>query len=231
MNNSSDLSRLRSEYARREQYLAGSDRYSLYNTSYLFTIQQRQRVILRLLRRTGIEPLKDARILEVGCGSAGVLLEYLTMGARQRNLFGIDLLHTRLTEANDKLPHATFANSDAQSLPFASEFFDLVLQYTAFTSVLDNRIKENMAKEMRRVMKAEGAIIWYDFWLNPTNSETRGIRPSEIRRLFPDCNCHFQKITLAPPLARKLVRLSWVSALILEKLTIFNTHYLAIITK
>jgi hypothetical protein len=36
-------------------------------------------------------------------------------------------------------------------------------------------------------------------WLNPTNPQTRGIRPAEIRRLFPDCKYHFERITLTPP--------------------------------
>jgi len=69
----------------------------------------------------------------------------------------------------------------------------------------------------------------YDFWLDPTNPQTRGIRPGEIRRLFPNCQYIFRKITLAPPLARRIVPLSWGLALFLESLGIFNSHYLATI--
>jgi hypothetical protein len=74
-------------------------------------------------------------------------------------------------------------------------------------------------------------IVWYDFWLNPSNRQTRGIRPAEIRHLFPGCTFDFRKITLAPPLARRVVPLSWLAAYLLEKLSVFNSHYLVGIRK
>ena len=82
---------------------------------------------------------------------------------------------------------------------------------------------------MRRVLKPGGLILSYDFWLNPLNRQTRGIRPKEIREYFPDSQYSFERITLAPPLAGRLVPLSWTGALTLEALGIFNTHYLAAI--
>ena len=75
-----DLDRLRAEYADRERRLAGSDIYSPFNTAHLFMTQQRQRVTLKTLRRFGFYPLDQRRILEVGCGRGGVLLEYLSYG-------------------------------------------------------------------------------------------------------------------------------------------------------
>jgi hypothetical protein len=84
---------------------------------------------------------------------------------------------------------------------------------------------------MVRVLRPGGLIIWYDFWFNPTNRQTQGIRPAEIRRLFPHCTHTFYRLTLAPPLARRLVPLSWTLALLLEKLRLFNSHYLVAIEK
>jgi hypothetical protein len=77
-----------------------------------------------------------------------------------------------------------------------------------------------------RVTRPTGLIIWYDFWLNPANPQTRGIRPAEIRRLFPKCLLRFHKITLAPPITRRLAPFAWGLCLFLESLKIFNTHYL-----
>ena len=70
--------------------------------------------------------------------------------------------------------------------------------------------------------KPGGMILWYDFWLNPINPQTRGIRPAEIKRLFPNCLYEFHRITLAPPIARKLAPISWGLCLFLESLKIFN---------
>lgn len=226
-----DLDRLRSEYARRARQQAGNSRYSLFSPDYLFTVQQRQRDLLRVLRKMGVYTLNDKRILEVGCGSGGVLLEFLLYGSSQENLFGVDILKGRLVEAHSKLPTAHFGNADGQALPYPAHSFDLVLQFTAFSSVLDDQIRKRMAREMLRTLAPGGMILWYDFWLNPTNRQTRGIRPNEIRALFEGCRIAFHKVTLAPPVARKVVPVSWQVGAVLESIKVFNTHYLAVIQK
>lgn len=224
-----DLDRLRSEYADREQRLADSDIYSLFNKANLFATQQRQRETLTFLRNKGFYPLGEKMILELGCGTGGVLLEYMSYGATPNQLHGTDLLLKRVEQAHARLSHLPLTCADGQSLPYVSDSFDLVLQYTVFTSVLDEAVKANLAGEMRRVLRPGGLILWYDFWLNPTNPQTEGIRPTEIRNLFPGCDFEFRRITLAPPLVRRLVPVSWVLTLWLEKLRFFNSHYLVAI--
>jgi hypothetical protein len=56
-----------------------------------------------------------------------------------------------------------------------------------------------------------------------------GIRPAEIKLLFPNCTYEFHRNTLAPPITRKLAPISWSLCLFLESLKIFNTHYLVVI--
>jgi ubiquinone/menaquinone biosynthesis C-methylase UbiE len=226
-----DLSRMKKEYRERHRRLAGSEAYSLFNFSNLFTIQQRERRILHVLRKNGIKDLSNKKILEVGCGSGNVLLEFIQYGANPKIISGVDLLSNRLVEAQEKLPHSLIINADGQYLPFVSNFFDFALQFTAFSSVLNKNIRRNMAKDMLRVIKQHGIILWFDFWLNPTNPQTHGIAPREIRELFPNCVMEFQKITLAPPITRALVPFSWPLAQMLESLTILNSHYLVLIKK
>ena len=108
---------------------------------------------------------------------------------------------------------------------------------TAISSILDPLIRRNICAELLRVLRSPdpasgkpgGMILWYDFWLNPINPQTRGIRPAEIKRLFPNCLYEFHRITLAPPIARKLAPISWGLCLFLESLKIFNSHYLVAI--
>ncbi|HZU87009.1 MAG TPA: class I SAM-dependent methyltransferase [Anaerolineaceae bacterium] len=226
-----DLDRLRDEYANRKNRLAGKVLYSQFYPAYLFAIHQRQRALIKALKQIGTISLKGKRILEVGCGGGGVLLEYLTLGADPETMFGIDLLQDRLVEAHHKLPLSGISCADGQHLPFPGQSFDLVLQYSAFSSVLDAGIKQQMAADMLRVLRPGGAVIWYDFWLNPTNHQTRGIRLGEIRRMFQGCSVKSYKITLAPPIARRVVPISWVLAYGLETLTFLNSHFLAVIQK
>jgi SAM-dependent methyltransferase len=224
-----DILRLRAEYAERAQKVDKTDRYSLFNPTQLFTIQQRQRAMLYCLRRSGLYPLGERCIMELGCGSGGVLLESLSFGASTRNLHGAELLFDRVYMAHSTLSSLPLTCADGQNLPYATHSFDLAMQFTVFSSILDDNVKANLAREMLRVTRPAGMILWYDFWLNPTNPQTRGIRPLEIRHLFPTCTYEFHKITLAPPLARRIVPFSWILALFLESLKIFNTHYLAVI--
>ena len=224
-----DLTRLREEYQRRAQRPELGERYSLFNPAYLFTIQQRQRSILKLLDKAGCCSLKDRRILEVGCGGGGVLLECLQYGALAQNLHGIDLLYDRLRSAHQTLMDLPLVCADGQNIPYTDQAFDLTMQFTVFSSILDDQIRVNLANEIHRVTKSDGLIIWSDFWTNPTNPQTSGVRPAAIKALFPNCTVKLDRITLAPPLARRLLPISWEFCVFLERLRLFNTHYLALI--
>jgi SAM-dependent methyltransferase len=224
-----DISRLQKEYADRERRFAGRDTYSLFNPANLFTIQSRQRAILKTFHKYHFSQLSELNILEMGCGNGGVLAEYITYGASPEKVFGVDLLFDRLLHARHILPGSSFSNADGSHLPFPSHTFDLVLQYTAISSILDSGLRREICEDMLRVLRPSGLILSYDFWLNPTNPQTRGFGPTEIRSLFPGCRCHFERITLAPPLARILVPISWTLASFLESLRIFNSHYLTVI--
>lgn len=224
-----ELDRISTEYADRERRLSGRDIYSVFNSGNMFAIHQRQRASLGLLKSQEIHELVNLQVLEMGCGNAGIMTEFLGFGASPEKLFGVDLLFGRLLNAHQRLPGSSFANADGQSLPFQSGTFDLVLQYTAISSILDADIRRTICRDMVRVLKPSGVILSYDFWLNPTNKQTRGFSLSEIRSSFPRCQIDYQKITLAPPIARRLVPISWLLSTFLEKLTIFNSHYLVAI--
>lgn len=221
--------RLRAEYLRREQRLVGQDLHSLTYPGQLFIIQQRQRALIALLRRTGFARLAEQRILEVGCGAGGVLREWLWLGARPAQLHGVELLDWRLREARAATPHLPLVNADARQLPYGDGCFDIVAQFTVFSSILDEASRQAVAAEMRRVLRPGGLIIWYDFWLNPRNRQTRGLRPRAVRALFPDSRYDFRRITLAPPITRRLAPHSWLGCYLLEGARVFNTHFLAAI--
>lgn len=195
----------------------------------LFRAHERYRKTLLLLKKGGCHPLSDLRILDVGCGDGNMLRQFLQWGGMPENLSGIELRQEPVKYALDLNPNFDIRCASATQLPWPDSSFDLVCQHTVFSSILDWEMKQTIASEMLRVLKSNGTILWYDFWLNPTNPQTHGIRPGEIKHLFPNCKFDFQRITLAPPIARRLVPLSWLLCAFLEKLKIFNTHYLVAI--
>ncbi|MBW6465112.1 MAG: class I SAM-dependent methyltransferase [Brevefilum sp.] len=224
-----DLDRLKTEYQRRNT--SDVDRYSWFNPVYIFQMQSREREILKLFRSQSFLLSDAEQFLDIGCGNGNVILDFIKWGLKPENCFGLDLLQHRLLQARIKLPTSLLIHGNGEKLPFILESFGIVTQFTAFSSVLDPSIKHNMAQELLRVLKRDGIILWYDFWWNPTNPHTAGIKPNEIKQLFPDCDYVFRKITLAPPIARKIVPISWGSSYFLESLKIFNTHFLVLIKK
>jgi len=93
-------------------------------------------------------------------------------------------------------------------------------------------MKRQIANEMLRKLRVDGMIVWYDFHVNnPANPDVRGIARAEIRRLFPDCRIHLEKLTLAPPLGRPIARMSHGLYRALSAIKPLCTHYLGIIRK
>jgi len=187
---------------------------------------------LRLLHRTGCLPLDSKRIADIGCGRGNWLVTFLQYGAIPSNLAGVDLMPHRVEAARSRIPSADIRSGDACSLPWPDSTFDIVSQFVMFTSILRPDVKTAVAGEMLRVLRPGGAILWYDFRFdNPANPDVRGIGKHEIERLFPQCPATYAKVTLLPPLARRLARLSFTAAHLLHSIPWLRTHYLAILRK
>lgn len=228
-NQQTEAQRIKTVYEQRRATIPAY-RYSYFNRPNLFLIQSRERALLAALGKHYTHDLRDSKILDVGCGTGNTLRNFLQYGASASNLFGIDLLEERVELAKQQSPGISICTGDASQLPFERGVFDLVSQFTVFTSILDPKIKQAIAREMLRVLKPEGTIIWYDFLVNnPSNPAVRGIRKREIAQLFTPCRMFLQRTTLAPPLVRWLASRSWVLCHLLERACVLNTHYLGLL--
>ena len=229
--NITEKERIKQVYEQRKGKIP-SNLYSFFNRANLFFIQGREQAILEAFKKYGIHSLEAKKILDIGCGAGGELRNLIRYGAKPENLCGIDLLPDRIEIAKKINPNIDFRCEDASCLPFENESFNIVLQFTVFTSILDTKMKQSIAREMLRVLKPDGIILWYDYHMNnPKNPDVRGVKRYEIYKLFPKCDIYLKRITLAPPSTRILASYSWLACYFLEKLKIFNTHYLGIIKK
>jgi SAM-dependent methyltransferase len=207
--------------------------YSLSSEGELFMQQDRERAVLRRLKKRGLAPLDSLKILEVGCGTGTWIRDFIRWGARPESISGVDLIQSRIDQARQTCPKdVKLSLASADLLPLESCSQDLVLQSTVFTSVLDMKVKHAIASEMLRVLKPDGTILWYDFfWNNPSNQNVRGVGLKEIRRLFPETRIEHERITLAPPLVRPLARMSWTLCAIVNLVPFLKTHLLITIQK
>ena len=216
-------------YARR----GATDRYSLLQPDVWLTVQERQRAMLRLFARLGWHTLADRRLLEVGCGSGGNLLEMLRLGFAPEHLSGVELLPERLETARRSLPQAvTLWDGDAAQLPLPEGQADVVLLSTVFSSLLDDTFQQQLAQVVWRAVKPGGGVLWYDFTVdNPRNPDVRGVPVARIARLFPQGRVQAQRLTLAPPLGRAAARVHPALWTLLNALPVLRTHVLAWVQK
>lgn len=220
-----ELRRLRGAYARRRQ-CGLEDRYLPYEPANLFRLQRLERDLARMLRDEGLLPFKARRALDIGCGGGWWARQLLRWGAAPEQIFGVDALPEAVSAARRVHPDLAIFQASAADLPFASGSFDLVSQFTVFSSILDAGMRRRAAAELRRVLRPGGVALWYDFTVNPTNRETHGIGLDEAACLFPGWRMRSRKVTLAPPLARVIAPRSWLLAEALENVPVMRTHLL-----
>ncbi|MEO5697086.1 MAG: class I SAM-dependent methyltransferase [Burkholderiaceae bacterium] len=216
-------------YARR----AVGDRYSVLRADVWQTLQERQRALIAVFAQIGWTDLSDKRLFEVGCGGGGNLLELLRLGFAPEHLGGIELLAERHAQAQRVLPAALALHAgDALQLDMAAQSQDVVFASTVFSSLLDDAYQQRLADAMWRWVKPGGGVLWYDFTVdNPHNPDVRGVPLRRVRALFPHGVVQARRATLAPPIARAVVRLHPALYTAFNAVPLLRTHVLAWIAK
>jgi len=158
------------------------------------------RKLIQAINELNIE-LMDRKILDVGSGYGRLLRLWTEMGVDPLNLYGIDLTTYRLQHSKKLLPFAGYASANAGELPFDDRSFDVVSQFSVFSSIFDFDLRQKAAKELVRVLNNSGWLIWYDV------SYAKGGNPQPIIRkdvlsLFPDLVLRY----CAPVFSRQLTR-------------------------
>jgi SAM-dependent methyltransferase len=230
VDDSAEANAVRARYARRASH---DDRYSLVNPAALAAMQERQRALVALLRRSGMTSLAELRLLEIGSGGGGNLLELLRLGFAPGHLSGVELLAERHDAARAVLPVAVqLTCGDALALPEADASMDIVLQSTVFSSLLDDAFQARLAQAMWRRVKPGGGVLWYDFTFdNPNNADVRGVSLARVRELFPEAAMQHRRVTLAPPIARAVCRVHPALYTVLNTVPLLRTHVLCWLAK
>jgi SAM-dependent methyltransferase len=229
-----EIQRILKVYQDLDARLQSADRFfGFENLAAVNRVYDRYRETLRLLKKAGYHPLTGLSILDVGCGDGHMLRQFVQWGALPGHLAGIELRPEPVKQALELTPTLDIRCGSATELPWSEASFDLVCQHTVFTSVLDQTMRQQIAAEMKRVLRPGGAILWYDFmYNNPKNQHVRGVKAGEIGSLFSGLEIHLHRITLAPPIARRIPE-SLLPLLypLLATLPILRTHYLGLFIK
>jgi SAM-dependent methyltransferase len=220
-------------YARRAAFAGPMDRYNILLPQVWQTLQERQRAQLRLFARLGWFDFSQRTWLEVGCGTGGNLLDVLRLGLAPDNVTGLELLPERIAQARASLPVAVrLIEGDALQAPLPADSFDVVQAFTVFSSLLDGAFQQRLAQHMWRWVKPGGGVLWYDFVVNnPRNADVRGVPLQRVHALFPQGVLQSQRVTLAPPLARRVCGVHPALYGVFNSLPWLRTHRLIWIAK
>ncbi len=189
------------------------------------------------LLRDALVPITDPgrgqprTIVDLGCGDGQVLGWVLGQAGASTVGLGVDLLESRLRSARTRHPELALVAADGTALPLAAATVDLMVVFTVFSSILDARLADAVAGEIRRVVRPGGRVVWYDLRRdNPRNPEVRAISDREVARLFPGWSRSMRTCTVLPPLARRAAGMWPGSYRLLARVPALRTHHFGVLT-
>ena len=209
----------------KEQYGKRAHLNELYNSYYsMRTMHDRGEKLRTLL---GKHSCRDKKIFELGAGYGANIPMMLMCGFLKENIHLNELLPERIAAIKEQHPDYKLFEGDFLRIEVADKY-DYIHQSTVFSSILSEELRRQLAEKMWAMLKPGGYIIWYDFvYNNPQNDQVRKVTQKEVLKLFPQAvNTEFHKITLAPPIGRRVGKLYS-----LFNFPFLRTHILALLQK
>jgi ubiquinone/menaquinone biosynthesis C-methylase UbiE len=190
-------------------------------------VAMRRELTAALLAVAGDCLLGGGRVLDVGCGAGAWLRQLAGLGVSPRRLHGIDLVPDRLETARRLLPAASYSQGSACTLEFRDATFDLVLLFVVLSSLPDRDAERHALREARRVLAPCGALAVYDMRMPSPNPHVRHVpRRWLASQLGPRTT--FRSLTVFPPLARRLGRMTEHAYPLLARIPALRSHWLAV---
>lgn len=128
--------------------------------------------------RWALPAVRGRRVLDAGCGVGYGTALMTESGAAQA--IGVDISRDAIRQAHDQFGHrGGFVVADLAELPFADDFFDVVICFEAIEHVED---PERVLDELRRVLDDDGFILLS----TPNRSVYPPGNPFHVHEYLPD---------------------------------------------
>ena len=153
MKNDKNLERDRIEYVY-QQYLSNKKvlkKWSNKNIGNQISLEERHNRVKGFFIKNNFD-IKNNKILDLGCAGGNFIGTLLDIGARKKNITGIDIRKNSIKNAVNSFPGICFELMDARQLKFPDNSFDLVFSLNTFHN-LHNYDLEKALNEFQRVGK------------------------------------------------------------------------------
>jgi len=213
-------------YEKREKNISN---YYADNTLFeRFKNEERESHYEKILYKLFGATLTDCNVLEIGAGDGKNISFFKRIGFPPKNIWANEIMPDRIKKLKNTHPDIHLLEGNALDL-YDIGPFDIILQSLVFSSILNQNFRQELAKKIFGLLKPAGTILWYDFvYNNPRNPDVKRITKKEIKFLFPNASICFRRVTLAPPIGRRVGK----SYNLLNSLAPFlRTHIIAVIKK
>lgn len=200
----------------------GRDRlWDVANLGYARMIRDRDRALVQLICHS---MPAGGPILDIGSG-LGELADLIRAEVHEVSWTGVDLLPEVIAESRSLRPWATWIEASADRLPFSAASFEVVVASTLFSSLVSRQLERAAAAELGRVLLPGGWLVWYDLrYDNPRNPQVHRVERAALAKLFPGWHQELRTMTLLPPMARRLGRLTSLAYRPLELIPPLRSH-------
>ena len=169
---------------------------------------------------------RDGPVLDGGCGSGYWLEALARSGVSAGRLHGVDIRAARVAPRPGLPEGVELRTADLRELPYPDDSFELVLLFTALSSLASGEDVRRALGEARRVLAPDGVVLVYEPRIpTPLNRATRRIRPAELERGLGGAVAG-HPLTPLPPLLRLAGRRAPGAVPALMRLPLPRTHAL-----
>lgn len=225
-----ELARVRETYARYVR--EGRNRlWDPANPGYARMTRDRDAALVDILRRV-LPSDGSGTALDLGCGNGRLAQVAREAELPIRSWIGVDLDADSVAAAAEAHPWADFIEASADALPWPEGAFDVVVATTLFSSFPSADLEVAVAGEIGRVLRPGGALVWYDLrYDNPSNRDVHGITSRRLAELFPGWSMELRSITLVPPVARRLGRITAPLYSVLHAMPALRSHLVGVLRR
>ena len=170
---------------------------NLLNKDVLFQYLARKKCFVNSISKLSLDR-NLSKIIDIGCGSCSDLINLVSFGFDQKNLYGVDINNSDINFGEINYPNLNLSNQNATVLNYEDNFFDLTMESTMFVQLSNRNVSKKIAEEMVRITKKKGYILLIDWRYGKlNNSKFVALSKKRVIEIFK-VNKSTQLISIVP---------------------------------